>query len=43
MTGKRALAYEQCVLAFVSIMFEWPVLAAATLIVLSLAGVGHWE
>jgi hypothetical protein len=41
--GKRALAYEQCVLAFVSIMLEWPVLAILTLVVLSYAGVGHWE
>jgi hypothetical protein len=31
------------VLAFASIMLEWPVLAAATLVVLSFAGVGHWE
>jgi hypothetical protein len=41
--NERALAYERCVLAFASIMLEWPVLAAATLIVLSFAGVGHWE
>ena len=42
-TGRQALAYEHCVAAFVSIMLEWPVLAIVTLVVLSFAGVGHWE
>ena len=39
--GKRGLAFERCALAFGSMMLEWPVLGAATLVVLSLAGVGH--
>jgi hypothetical protein len=42
LAGRQALAYERCVLAFVSIMLEWPLLAVATLVVVGVAGVGHW-